>query len=79
MALAGGSVFADVIVNNNAGEAALTGFFTQSEASVLVFGSTVLVGYDDSGSNLGGTNKFTGYFRARLMAVHLHRYGHLAH
>jgi hypothetical protein len=50
----------DALVNNNSGSTG-TANFTQSETSVLAFGGRVLVAYNDSGSNAGGTNKFTGY------------------
>ncbi|MEJ2596446.1 MAG: sialidase family protein, partial [bacterium] len=50
----------DILVNNNGG-ATGTGLFTQSETSILAFGSTVLVGFNDSGSRDGGANKFTGW------------------
>src|SRR5215831_3121967 len=51
------------LVNNNAG-ASGTGFFTQSETTLVAFGNTVVVGFNDSGSNAGGTNKFTGFARS---------------
>src|SRR5215470_958720 len=51
------------LVNNNAG-ATGTGFFTQSETTLMAFGNTVVVGFNDSGSNAGGTNKFTGFARS---------------
>src|SRR5215471_1176064 len=51
------------LTNNNAG-ATGTGFFTQSETAIAAFGSTVVVGFNDSGSNSGGTNKFTGFARS---------------
>ena len=51
------------IVNNNAG-ASGTANFTQSEATVVAFGTTVVVAFNDSGSNAGGTNKFTGFSRS---------------
>lgn len=51
---------ADVLTNNDAGGTA-TGFFTQSETTVVAFGNSVVVGYNDSGSNAGGSNKFTGF------------------
>src|SRR5215510_2996376 len=51
------------LVNNNAG-ATGTGFFTQSETTIAAFGNTVVVGFNDSGSNAGGTNKFTGFARS---------------
>src|SRR5215813_13217313 len=51
------------LTNNNAG-ATGTGFFTQSETTLLAFGNTVVVGFNDSGSNSGGTNKFTGFARS---------------
>ena len=30
----------------------------------MAFGNTVVVGFNDSGSNSGGTNKFTGFARS---------------
>src|SRR5262245_57604247 len=51
------------LTNNNAG-ATGTGLFTQSETAIVAFGSTVVVGFNDSGSNSGGTNKFTGFARS---------------
>jgi hypothetical protein len=51
------------LTNNNAG-ATGTGFFTQSENAIVAFGATVVVGFNDSGSNSGGTNKFTGFARS---------------
>ena len=57
------SVPFDSLSNNNNGSTG-TSQFTQSETSVIAFGSTVLIGFNDSGSNAGGTNKFTGYSRS---------------
>lgn len=37
---------------------------TQSETNLMVFGSTVLVAYNDSHSNVVASNKFTGYSRS---------------
>jgi len=54
---------ADILANNNAGATA-TANFTQSETSVIVFGNTVLIGFNDAGSTAGGTNKFTGFTRS---------------
>src|SRR5215510_13075013 len=51
------------LVNNNAGSTG-TAFFTQSETTLVAFGNTVVVGFNDSGSNSGGTNKFTGFARS---------------
>ena len=51
------------LTNNNAGSTG-TGFFTQSETTLVAFGNTVVVGFNDSGSNSGGTNKFTGFARS---------------
>src|SRR5262245_38464600 len=51
------------LTNNNAG-ATGTGLFTQSETAIVAFGNTVVVGFNDSGSNSGGTNKFTGFARS---------------
>ncbi|MCB0295948.1 MAG: exo-alpha-sialidase, partial [Calditrichaeota bacterium] len=50
----------DALGNNNAG-ASGTGNFTQSETSILAFGNTVILGFNDAGSNAGGANKFTGW------------------
>ncbi|MBM3524394.1 MAG: exo-alpha-sialidase, partial [Alphaproteobacteria bacterium] len=55
---------ADVIVNNPTGESVLKSGFTQSESSVLVIGSTVLVAYDDSGSFTIVNDKFVGWSRS---------------
>jgi len=51
------------LTNNNAG-ATGTAFFTQSETTILAFGNTVVLGFNDSGSNAGGTNRFTGWARS---------------
>jgi hypothetical protein len=51
------------LTNNNAGSTG-TGLFTQSETAIVAFGNTVVVGFNDSGSNAGGTNKFTGFARS---------------
>jgi immune inhibitor InhA-like protein len=51
------------LVNNNAGSTG-TAFFTQSETSLTAFGDTVVIGFNDSGSNSGGSNKFTGFTRS---------------
>src|SRR5262249_17290253 len=48
------------LTNNNNGSSG-TSFFTQSETTVVAFGNTVVTGYNDSGSDAGGTNKFTGF------------------
>jgi hypothetical protein len=53
----------DALANNNAG-ATGTSQFTQSETTVIAFGNTVLIGFNDSGSLAGGTNKFTGFSRS---------------
>ena len=50
----------DVLVNNNNGFFT-TSRFTQSETSMLAFGSNVVVGFNDAGSFQSGTNHFTGY------------------
>jgi hypothetical protein len=54
------SAAADALVNNNAG-ATGSGYFTQSEMSIIAFGNNVVIGFNDSGSNSGGSNKFTGW------------------
>jgi hypothetical protein len=51
-------------LTNNNGGASGTVFFTQSETSLVAFGNTVIVGFNDSGSNSGGTNRFTGFARS---------------
>ena len=48
-------------LTNNNGGATGTGLFTQSETAIVAFGNNVVVGFNDSGSNSGGTNKFTGW------------------
>jgi len=53
----------DALTNNNNGSTGTQGF-TQSETTVVAFGNTVVVGYNDSGSNAGGSNKFTGWSRS---------------
>ncbi len=50
----------DALVNNNTGSTG-TANFTQSETSIVAFGSNVLIGFNDSGSFTGGANKFTGF------------------
>ena len=49
----------DALVNNNAG-ATGTAYFTQSETDIVAFGSNVLIGFNDSGSNSSGAH-FTGF------------------
>src|SRR5262245_58716026 len=51
------------LTNNNA-ESSGTALFTQSETAIAAFGNTVVVGFNDSGSNAGGSNKFTGFSRS---------------
>src|SRR5688572_22766272 len=51
---------ADALTNNNGG-ATGTSAFTQSETTVIAFGNTVLVGFNDSGSAAGATGRFTGF------------------
>lgn len=51
----------DRLVNNNAG-ATGTAYFTQSETSLIAFGNTIVVGFNDSGSFPGAPNvMFTGF------------------
>ncbi len=52
----------DVLTNNNNGSIG-TQWFTQSETTLLAFDSTVVVGFNDSGSN-NGASKFTGWSRS---------------
>src|SRR5687768_17371883 len=58
--LAGGI---DRLVNNNTGSTG-TSRFTQSEPSLVAFGSTVVVGFDDSGTYTGANNQFNGWSRS---------------
>ncbi|MCU0414199.1 MAG: T9SS type A sorting domain-containing protein [Ignavibacteriaceae bacterium] len=51
---------ADALVNNNTGSTG-TSNFTQSEMSIIAFGNNVVIGFNDSGSYVGGANKFTGW------------------
>lgn len=55
--------WADVVVNNNLG-ATGTSLFTQSGTSTLVFGSTVIVAFNDAGSFATSSNQFSGYARS---------------
>jgi hypothetical protein len=50
----------DALTNNNTGSSG-TAFFTQSETTLVAFGNTVVVGFNDSGSNGTASNKFTGF------------------
>jgi len=50
----------DALVNNNTGSTG-TANFTQSEMSIIAFGNNVVIGFNDSGSYVGGANKFTGW------------------
>src|SRR5262249_23485333 len=55
-----GSFQNEVLTNNDNGSTGTQGF-TQSETSVIAFGNTVVVAYNDSGSFGGGSNHFTGF------------------
>ena len=53
---------ANVLANSpEPNQASLTNGFTQSETASIAFGSTVLVAYNDSGSNSSSSLRFTGY------------------
>lgn len=52
----------DALANNNAGNFG-TSRYTQSETSLVAFGNTVVVGFNDSGSYATGP-KFTGFARS---------------
>jgi FG-GAP-like repeat len=54
---------ANTLINNNNGSTGVA-FFTQSETSLVVFGNTIVAGFNDSGSNAGATNHFTGWSRS---------------
>jgi hypothetical protein len=55
---------ANVLANvPEANQQTLTQFFTQSETASVAFGNTIVVAFNDSGSNAGG-NRFTGYARS---------------
>src|SRR5438105_728273 len=54
------NVLANLPENN---QATLTSGFTQSETGSIAFGTTVVVAFNDSGSNAGGS-RFTGYARS---------------
>lgn len=56
------SALANVLVNNAAADA--TAQDTQSETSILLAGSIILAGFNDSGSYLGGASHFTGFSRS---------------
>ncbi len=53
--------YANVLVNNPSADAGTND--TQSETTLVLAGSTVVVGFNDSGSN-AGNNKFTGFGRS---------------
>jgi hypothetical protein len=53
----------NALINNNNGSIG-TAQFTQSETSVVSFGSTIVAGFNDSGSFAGNTNHFTGWSRS---------------
>src|SRR5262249_8424118 len=54
---------ANTLINNNNGSTGLA-FFTQSETTLVVFGNTIVAGFNDSGSNAGAANHFTGWSRS---------------
>src|SRR6266481_6685519 len=54
----------NALINNNNGFTICTQNFTQSETTVVSFGSTIVAGFNDSGSNAGGSNHFTGWSRS---------------
>ena len=58
-----GGVIGNALINNNAGSTG-TSDFTQSETSVVSFGSTIVVGFNDSGSFTTSSNQFTGWSRS---------------
>jgi hypothetical protein len=49
----------DRLVNNNNGSTG-TGFFTQSETSIIAYGNNVIIGFNDSGSNAAGAGPGEG-------------------
>src|SRR5215470_9783406 len=53
----------NTLINNNNGSTG-TAFFTQSETSAVSFGGTIVVGFNDSGSNATSANQFTGWSRS---------------
>jgi hypothetical protein len=53
----------DVLVNDDVGSNG-TAFFTQSETSLVAFGDTVVIGFNDSGSFASTFDKFTGFARS---------------
>jgi FG-GAP-like repeat len=57
------SLTANALINNNNGSTGAS-FFTQSETSLVAFGNTIVAGFNDSGSNAGSTNHFTGWSRS---------------
>lgn len=51
----------DLLVNDNGGLGTTgSAYFTQSETTIVASGNTVVIGFNDSGSN-NGANKFTGF------------------
>ncbi len=58
----GVAAVANILVNNPTHDT--TQSDTQSETTMVVFGSTILVGFNDSGSNAVSSSKFTGWARS---------------
>jgi hypothetical protein len=56
------SAFGNILVNNPAEDTTTRN--TQSETSLVVFGSTIVAGFNDSGSSVGAANHFTGFARS---------------
>lgn len=56
-------VTVNALINDNNGSIG-TGNFTQSETSLVAFGNTIVVGFNDSGSFTGGFSAFTGWARS---------------
>src|SRR5207302_1603423 len=54
----------NALINNNTGFTACTQDFTQSETTVVSFGTTIVAGFNDSGSFGTSGNQFTGWSRS---------------
>src|SRR5438094_5266881 len=54
----------NALINNNIGFTICTQNFTQSETTVVSFASTIVAGFNDSGSNATSGNQFTGWSRS---------------
>src|SRR5207302_498824 len=58
----------NALINNNNGASCTQGF-TQSETTVVSFASTIVAGFNDSGSFSVSSNQFTGWSRSTVIGA----------